>query len=79
MSADDPTTSERTHAEQLYAALENMLGDWYLFNLAEITRDDICEGSAHDAMKILKRFQHYYRADDLRHVAIACRPKSSTK
>lgn len=49
----------RPSAEQLYEALENMLGDWYLFSLAEITRDDINEGSAHDAMKVLKRLQEH--------------------
>lgn len=57
------------HACQLFTALENLLGDWYLFSLAEITRDDINDGSAREAMKILKQLQEY-RADDMTSLAI---------
>lgn len=56
-------------AEQLYEALENLLGDWYLFSLAEINRDQVNEGSARNAMRVLKRLQQY-RRDDLTVLAI---------
>lgn len=57
-------TNEEYDAMDLFDALENMLGDWYLFCLNEVTRDDICEGSAREAMKILKRLQGRYRVKD---------------
>jgi hypothetical protein len=56
--------------EALYQALENLAGDIFLFGLAEIKLDDISEGSQRDALKLLKRLQAY-RADGLRHEAIA--------
>lgn len=50
---------QESDARDLYDALENLMGDWYLFCLSEITRDDINAGSSHDAMKLLKRLQRY--------------------
>jgi len=58
-------------AEKLYEALENLLGDLYLFGLAEIKLEDIQAGSAADAMKILKQSQGYRKAE-LQSVAIGC-------
>lgn len=63
------TDQEFHHACVLYEALENMLGDWYLFSLNEISREDINEGSSRSAMKILKRLQQY-RAQDMKPLAI---------
>lgn len=62
----------------LYGALENMLGDWYLFSLGEINRDAINEGSARDAMKVLKRLQQY-RAGDMQPLAIGQKRDSTEK
>lgn len=52
-------SNEEYDAMDLFDALENMLGDWYLFCLNEVTRDDINEGSAREAMKVLKRLQRH--------------------
>lgn len=71
-------TNETYDAMDLYAALENMLGDWYLFCLNKISRDDVNAESAHDAMKVLKRLQGRYRAPNLQSVAIATKPKESS-
>jgi hypothetical protein len=62
------------HACLLYEALESLLGDWYLYSLSEIGRDDINEGSAQSGMKILKSLQ-MYRAEDKQGLAIAQREK----
>lgn len=56
--------------EALYEALENLAGDLFLFELAEIKLDDISEGSQRDALKLLKRLQQY-RSDHLTYEAIA--------
>jgi hypothetical protein len=63
--------AETDDAKVLYEALENLLGDLYLFGLAEIALEDIQAGSARDAMRVLKRMQQY-RDRELQSVAIAC-------
>lgn len=63
-------------AKALYEVLENMLSDLYLFGLAEIKLEDIQAGSAHDAMKTLKRLQYKYRGSELRTLAIACKQRT---
>lgn len=50
-------------AENLYAALENLLGDLYLVGLAEITLEDVWVGSAREAMKVLKQSQGYRKRE----------------
>lgn len=67
-------TNEEYGAMDLFEALENMLGDWYLFCLAEISRDQVNEGSARETMKILKRLQGRYRVKD-KSLAIGQKPK----
>lgn len=59
-------------AKELYEALENLQGDWYLYCLNEIGREDVNKSSSHEAMKLLKRLQWRYRAEELREHAIAC-------
>lgn len=67
-------TNEQYDAMDLFEALENFLGDWYLFCLGEIGRDQINEGSSREAMKILKRLQGRYRVKD-KSLAIGQKPK----
>lgn len=50
-------------ATRLYEALENLYGDLFLLRMGEVTLEDIFEGSAHDAMKVLKPLQKYRTKD----------------
>jgi hypothetical protein len=50
-------------ARQLYRALENLYGDLYLVGLAEISLESVYEGSARDAIKVLKRLQRWRQKD----------------
>lgn len=50
-------------AMTLYRALENLYGDLYLVGLAEISLKSVYEGSARDAIRILKKLQRFREKD----------------
>jgi hypothetical protein len=69
------TVDAEKDAKELFEALENFQGDWYLYCLGEISREDVNAASSREAMKLLKRLQYKYRAEELHQFAIATKPK----
>lgn len=70
------TLTPDTDPREIYEALENLYGDLCLLGLAEITLENIYEGSSPEALKILKRHQRF-RHEGLQHTAIGCARKGA--